>query len=144
MNGEGESREKKKKKCPHTSPPRPLSLSFFLCSHDTQLANPHAFPQAPGTPFPPAFYPAARALARRTLRVFGHAYHAHFRAVAGPLGAGPHLNAIFRDAVAFCGAHGLLCAGDLDPLAELVGALLPAEVAAGLVGAGGGGGKGKK
>ena len=46
--------------------------------------------------------------------------------------------------MAFCGAHGLLCAGDLDPLAELVGALLPAEVAAGLVGAGGGGGKWKK
>ena len=71
--------------------------------------------------------------------MFGHAYHAHYRAVAGPLACGPHLHATFRDAVSFCGAHGLLCDGDLDPLAELVGALLPAEVAAGLVGR-----KGKK
>jgi hypothetical protein len=102
-----------------------------------QLANPAAFPQTPGAPFPPAFRAAARALARRTLRIFGHAYHAHYRAVAGPLGAGPHLHAAFRDAVALFGAAGLLAPGDLDPLAELVGALLPPAVAAELLGSGG-------
>lgn len=132
--GRGREREKKARAfsllAPFLHPHLSSSLHPPLSS---QLANPAAFPQAPGTPFPPAFYPAARALARRTLRVFGHAFHAHFRAVAGPLGAGPHLNAIFRDAVAFCGAHGLLCDGDLDPLAELVAALLPPEVARGLL-----------
>jgi hypothetical protein len=60
--------------------------------------------------------------------------------VAGHLGAGPHLHAVFRDAVAFFGSHGLLAPGDLDPLAELVRTLFPPAVAAGLLGKGGGGG----
>jgi len=120
--------------------PRPAKLpapdycaSLFTWA-DALLADPAALPQARDAPFPPAFRAAVAPLFKRLARVFAHLYHAHFAHVEA-IGAVPHLNTVFKHFVAFGRAHALVPERELDPVRELVDALLPP-------GAGGGGGGG--
>lgn len=120
--------------------PRPVKLpapdycaSLFTWA-DALLADPAALPQARDAPFPPAFRAAVAPLFKRLARVFAHLYHAHFAHVEA-IGAVPHLNTVFKHFVAFGRAHALVPERELDPVRELVDALLPP-------GAGGGGGGG--
>ena len=118
---------RKKKQLPSRLPARDYAAALFSWA-DALLACPHAFPQAKGEPFPPAFKSQIlQPLYRRLARVFAHLYHAHWPHVADPrvLGAAAHLNTVFKHYVAFGREHGLLPEDDLDPVRPLVEALLP-------------------
>lgn len=115
--------------------PAPVYCANLFAWADGLLADPSAFPQAPDAPFPPDFRARVAApLFKRLARVFAHAYHTHFDAVAA-VGAVPHVNTVFKHFVAFGRAWGLVPESELDPVRELVDALLPP----GREGGGGGG-----
>ena len=105
--------------------PAPVYCANLFAWADSLLADPSVFPQAPDAPFPPHFRTSVAApLFKRLSRVFAHAYHAHFDGVTA-VGAVPHLNTVFKHFVAFGRAWSLLPEGELDPVRELVDALLP-------------------
>lgn len=116
--------------------PRPAKLAApdycaaLFAWADALLADPAALPQARDAPFPPAFRVAVAPLFKRLARVFAHLYHAHFAHVDA-IGAVPHLNTVFKHFVAFGRAHALVPEAELDPVRELVDALLPPSAAAG-------------
>ena len=118
---------KRKKQPPSRLPAREYASALFSWA-DALLACPQAFPQARGEPFPPGFRSEVlRPLYRRLCRVFAHFYFAHWKEVSDPriLGAAAHLNTVFKHYVAFGREHGLLPEGELDPVRQLVEALLP-------------------
>jgi len=94
---------------------------------ETQLNDEAIFPLQLGTPFPKSFVPQVKVIFKRLFRVYGHMYHSHFQEVKS-VGVEAHLNTCFKHFIFFVNEFSLIEDKYLEPLDDLIKAMLSAAV----------------
>ncbi|KAI9011730.1 Mob1/phocein [Hyaloraphidium curvatum] len=101
----------------------PLYVDHLMNWVQAQLDDESLFPSQIGGRFPPGFRPAAKKIAARLFRVYGHVYHSHFDQVV-QLGVVQHLNTSFKHFLLFVREFDLVDAKEQTPLKEVIEALV--------------------